>query len=195
MVHASVAPAPTVMKSRRPIKVKTLEQAYEFVLQVKTCLIFGSNKSDLPSLWDVVDLPGRKPGQKGWGKKVEAIWAWKNELPAQFPDEIFYGKLPGGLAVLMCLKHLREHHYPAHHRPVSECRPLAQRAYELIRREPRTTPELRQALSPSGTISKSRIDGALKELQTTLNIVRSNAPEVESDTWLTFFEQYPQFRK
>jgi hypothetical protein len=28
-------------------------------------------------------------------------------------------------------------------------------------------------------------------LQVTLNIVRSNAPEVESDTWLRFSDQYP----
>jgi hypothetical protein len=180
------------MKSRRPIKVKTLEQALEFVLKVKTCLIFGSAKSPLPSLWEVVDLPGRQLGQKGWGQKVEAIWAWKNELPAQFPDEIFYGKLPGGLAVLMCVKHLRQQHYPAHHREVSECSPLARRACEWIRREPHTTAELRRALSPSGTISKSKIDGALVELQVTLNIVRSNAPNVKTDTWLPFAEQYPE---
>ncbi len=180
------------MKSSRPIKVKTLEQALEFVLKVKTCLIFGSEKSALPSLWDVVDLPGRQPGQKGWGQKVEAIWAWKNQLPAQFPDEIFYGKLPGGLAVLMCLKHLRQQHYPAHHREASACSPLARRAYDLIRREPHTTAELRRALSPSGTISKSKVDGALVELQATLNIVRSNAPNVKTDTWLPFAEQYPE---
>ena len=179
------------MKPGRTIKVKTLEQAFEFVLKVKTCLIFGSEKSPLPSLWEVVDLPGRMPGQKGWGQKVEAIWAWKNELPAQFPDEIFYGKLPGGLAVLMCLKHLREQHYPAYHREISECSPLARRAYDLIRREPHTTAELRKALSPSGTISKSKVDGALVELQVTLNIVRSNASNVKTDTWLPFAEQYP----
>jgi len=178
------------MKTSSPIKVKTLEQAYDFVLKVKTCLIFGSEKSDLPSLWDVVDLPGRQAGQKGWGKKVEAIWAWKNELPAQFPNEIFYGKLPGGLAVLMCLEFLKTTHYPDHHRSVSTCKPLAQQLFQLIRIEPHTTAELRQAISPTGKISKSRIDTALVELQVTLNIVRSNAPELKKDTWLPFLEQY-----
>lgn len=179
------------MKSKRPVKIKTFEQAFEFVLKVKTCLIFGSKKSDLPSLWDVVDLPGRQPGQPGWGAKVEAVWGWKNELPAQFPDEIFYGKLPGGLAMLMSIEHLREVHYPAHHRPVSECSALARRAYELIRSEPRTTAELRKALSPSGALSKSKVDGALVELQVTLNITRSNARGLKRDTWLPFAEQYP----
>jgi hypothetical protein len=171
-------------------RIKTLEQAFEFVLSVKTCLIFGSQKSSLPSLWDVVDFPERQPGQKGWGKKVEAIWAWKNELPAQFPNEIFYGKLPGGLAVLMCMDHLRAVHYPAHHRGISTCKPLARQIYNLTRIEPRTTAELRRELSPTGDIKKSRIDTALVELQVTLNIVRSNAPGLKKDTWLPFSEQY-----
>lgn len=179
------------MKKRRPPKIKTLEQAYDFVREVKVCLIFGSQKSDLPSLWDVVDLPGRIPGKKGWGQKVEAIWAWKNELPALFPSEIFYGKLPGGLAVLMCVEHLREVHYPAAFQPVTECSHLAQRLYDRIRREPHTTAELRRALSGDERLSKSKIDTALVELQTTLNIVRSNAPEVKLDTWLPFRELYP----
>ena len=183
------------MKSKRPIKIKTLEQALEYVLEVKTCLIFGSAKSSLPSLWDVVDLPGRQPGKKGWGQKVESIWAWKNELPAQFPDEVFYGKLPGGIAVLMCLQHLREQHYPAHHREVTECSPLARRIYERVRREPHTTAEVRRGLSPDGAISKSKIDGALVELQVTLNIVRSSAADLKMDTWLPFAEQYPWVRR
>jgi hypothetical protein len=182
------------MPIRTP-KIRTIEQAFEFVLKVKTCLIFGSKKSALPSLWDVVDLPGRQPGQKGWGAKVEAIWAWKNELPAQFPQEIFYGKLPGGLAVLMCVEHLREVHYPACHRPVAQCGALARRAYESIRSEPQTTAELRKALSPSGAISKSRIETALVELQTTLNITRSNSPQATRDLWLPFAEQYPSIAK
>lgn len=171
--------------------VKTLQQARALVLNVKVCLIFGSKKSDLPSLWDAVDLPGQVPGQKGWGQKVEAVWHWKNELPARYPEEIFYGKLPGGLAVLMDVEQLRDVHYPEHHRSVARCSALARKAYELIRREPRTTAELRQELSPAGTISKSKIDGALVELQTTLNIVRSNAVGLKVDTWLPFGEQYP----
>lgn len=178
------APKPTL---------KTLEQARKFVLKVKVCLIFGSQKSPLPSLWDATDLPGRQPGEKGWGQKVMAVWRWKNELPAQFPDEIFYGKLPGGLAVLMDMGHLREVHYPQHHRPLAECSPLAQKIFSLIRREPQTTAEIRKAIPLSATIKKSTLDRALVELQTTLNIVRSNAPEIENDTWLRFTDQYPEF--
>lgn len=181
------------MKPPRTPGIKTLAQAREFVLRVKTCLIFGSKKSKLPSLWDGVTLPERKPGEKGWGRKVMAIWTWKNQLPAECPDEIFYGKLPGGLAVLMSMVHLREVHYPQHHKDISQCSSLARKIFHLIRSEPMTTTELRKLLPPSATLTKSALDRALVELQVTLNIVRSNAPEVTNDTWLRFTDQYPEF--
>lgn len=179
------------MSPSQPPRIKTIEQALDYVHQIRVCGIFGSKDSALPTLWDAVDLPHRSGGRTKWGARLEAVWAWKNELPAMFPDEIFYGKLPDGLAMLMTLDHLREVHYPAHHRAVSECSSLARRAYEWIRREPHTTGELRKALSPSGQISKSRLDAALVELQATLNITRSNAPNLKVDTWLPFAEQYP----
>ena len=39
--------------------------------------------------------------------------------------------------------------------------------------------------------TKSRFDTALKNLQISLNVVRSNDPTIERDTWLAFQEQYP----
>jgi hypothetical protein len=56
-----------------------------------------------------------------------------------------------------------------------------------------TTTELRKALPPTLTLTKSALDRALVELQVTLNIVRSNAPEIRTDTWLRFTDQYPEF--
>ena len=81
----------------------------------------------MPNLWDVVDLPDRQAGEKGWGEKVIAIWRWKNELPAIFSEEIFYGKIPTGHAALMSMDYLRMEHYPKHHRPLKACSSLAQR--------------------------------------------------------------------
>jgi hypothetical protein len=43
--------------------------------------------------------------------------------------------------------------------------------------------------------TKSRFDAALKELQITLNIVRSNEPDVDRDTWLSFQEIYYEIYK
>ena len=85
---------------RKVDAVRTLKQARNYILQVGVCGIFSDAKVGMPNLWDAVDLPGRQPGVKGWGEKVNAIWRWKNELPAMYPEEIFYGKLPSGHAAL-----------------------------------------------------------------------------------------------
>jgi len=45
----------------------------------------------------------------------------KNQLPAEFSDEIFYGKIPGGLAVRISLEYFRTTHYPAYHREITPC--------------------------------------------------------------------------
>jgi len=175
--------------------VRTLREARAFVLEKGLCGIFSDDKSRMACLWNVVDLPGRQPGEGGWGQKVTSIWTWKNELPARYPAEIFYGKIPGGLAVLMSLKYLREVHYPKHHLPLRDCSPLAQRIYAALKLDPLTTPELREELGLTMRPEKSRFDRALKELQVTLNIARRNSLADESDTWVLFSEQYLDIAK
>ena len=138
----------------------------------------------------MTDLPERLPGEKGWGQKITTIWGWKNELPAKYPDEIFYGKVPGIHAVLMSLTYLRKEHYPKYHRPIAECTPLAQKLYKAIRFDPLTTPQLREELGMTERPLRNRFERALQELQITLNIVRRNAPEDTNDTWVLFSEQY-----
>jgi hypothetical protein len=144
----------------------------------------------MPNLWEVVDLPDRQPGEKGWGQKVVAIWRWKNELPAIYPEEIFYGKIPAGRAAVMSMDYLRVQHYPTNHRPLRNCSALAQRIYERLRLDPQTTGSLREELNMTGRPERNRFDRALKELQVTLNIARRNSLEDESDTWVLFSDQY-----
>lgn len=169
--------------------VRTLKQARSFVIEAGMCGIFSDAKGRMPCLWEAVDLPDRKPGEKGWGEKITAVWRWKNELPATFPDEIFYGKIPGGLAVLMSMERLRMH-YPEHHRPVRDCSPLARRIHDLVRLDPLTTAAIRTELGITHRPEKNRVDRAVQELQVTLNIVRRNSPDDEIDTWVPFREQY-----
>lgn len=52
------------------------------------------------------------------GAKVKAVWAWKNELPEMYPDDIYYGKIPGGHTALMTMQHLRETHYAIAYKPI-----------------------------------------------------------------------------
>jgi hypothetical protein len=170
--------------------VRTLKQARSYILQVGVCGIFSDAGAGMPNLWDVVDLPDRKPGTRGWGEKVIAIWRWKNELPAIYPEEIFYGKLSSGHAALMRMDHLCTKHYPDRHRPLRECSSLAQRIYEVLWLDPMTTGALRKELNMTQKPERNRFDRALQELQVTLNIARRNSLEDENDTWVPFSEQY-----
>ena len=175
---------------RKAAAVRTLNQARAYVLQVGICGIFSDSGIGMPNLWDVVDLPGRQPGEKGWGQKVIAIWRWKNELPALYPEEIFYGKIPGGRAVLISMDYLRVEHYPKYHRPLTECSALARKIYERLRLDPLTTSGLRGELNMARRPERNRFDRALQELQVTLNIARRNSLEDENDTWVLFSDQY-----
>ncbi|MEM9446582.1 MAG: hypothetical protein AAGA18_14655 [Verrucomicrobiota bacterium] len=170
--------------------IKTMEEAYQFVKEVKVCTIFGSDKCKHPSLWERVDLPEKQPGEKGWGQKVNAVWSWKNKLPATYPDEIFYGKIKGGLAVLMEMTYLRDVHFIQSHEAIDHLPELQQSIYEKIRLEPRDTTSLRKQILSDHDCSKSQFDSALKNLQVSMNIVRSNEPDLKQDIWLPFKEVY-----
>lgn len=172
------------------MKVKTLEEALEYVQSVGICTIFSGKADGIPSLWDAVDLPEEGGGRTKWGAKVEAVWAWKNELPETYPEDIYYGKIPGGHAALMTIDHLRTVHYPSAWKPVDRCSELAQQVFEIIRINPNTTGELRKEAMALHGCTKSRFDTALKQLQITLNVVRSNEPGLKNDTWVPFNEVY-----
>ncbi len=168
--------------------IKTFEHAYQFVLKQKVCTVFGSKKSPYPSLWDNTGLSEKKPKAGGWSPKVTAVWDWKTRIPQTFPDSVFYGKVPGGDAVLMEMQHFRNVHYSDAFQPVCELDSLAQEVYELIRLEPAFTGPLRKRAIAELACTKSQFDTALKKLQVSLNVVRSNDPKMKNDFWLSMRE-------
>ncbi len=170
--------------------IKTFSEAYQFVLDQKICTVFGSKGSPHPSLWDNTDLSEKKPKAGGWSPKVTAVWDWKTRIPQTYPEEIFYGKIAGGDAVLIEMQHLRTTHYPSAFQSVDQLDALAQGIYEMIRLQPACTGPLRKrAISEMGC-TKSQFDTALKKLQVNLNIVRSNDPAHKRDFWLTMREMH-----
>jgi hypothetical protein len=172
------------------MKIKTIEGAAAFVRDVKICTVFPSEKTEHTSLYENVDLPEKQPDDSGWGERIEAVWAWKNKLPAENPSEIYYGKIKGGFAVLMDIGYLDEVHFSSAFKPVESLNRLAQQIFEKIRMEPWTTTELRKEMIQEVGCSKSQFDTALKNLQISLNVVRE--AEAEQDTWLTFQEVYAE---
>jgi len=169
--------------------VKTIEEAREFVLAVGICGILH-DKTGAPSLWDAVDAPEKAPGESGWGEKMGYVWSWKNELPARFPTEIFYGKRKGGTAMLCSMAVLKEL-YAQQHRPLESLSDTAKQLYAIIRQNPVNNSELKQLTGMTGKTSKSAYDKALLELQVTFQIARVNQAQSEGDTWTPFEVQYP----
>lgn len=170
--------------------IKTLEEARHFVKEAKVCTIFPSAKVDLPSLWEHVDIPDKQPGEKGWGEKMGAVWTWKNQLPAEYPNDIFYGKIKGGFAVLMDMDYMAHEHFPKAYKNIQTQKDLIQNIYEKILAEPWDTTSLRKASIEDFVCTKSQFDTALKNLQITMNIVRLNDSKIEKDTWVPFKEMY-----
>ncbi|MEQ1905224.1 MAG: hypothetical protein ABL888_13635 [Pirellulaceae bacterium] len=168
--------------------IKTFEEAYRFVLKQKICTVFGSKTSPYESLWDNTALSEKKPKAGGWTPKVMAVWDWKTRIPQTYPDSIFYGKVQGGDAVLMEMKYFRDKHYPAAFQPVTELDLLSQKVYDMIRLEPAYTGPLRTRAIKQAGCTKSQFETALKKLQISLNIVRSNDPKMENDFWLPMRE-------
>ncbi len=168
--------------------IKKFKEAYEFVLEHKIVTVFGSKTSPYPSLWDNTNLSEKKPKAGGWSPKVVAVWEWKTLIPQTYPESVFYGKVRGGDAVLMEMQHFRQVHYPETFQLVSELDSLAQQVYELIRLEPDYTGPLRKRTIARFACTKSQFDTALKKLQVSLNIVRSNDMKMKNDFWLPMRE-------
>lgn len=194
LTHLIISPRPTVATAYEiemaNEMIKTFEEAYQFVLQHKVCTVFGSKTSPYPSLWDNTGLSEDKPKAGGWSPRVKAVWDWKTRVPETYPEEIFYGKVPGGDAVLMDMQHFRDVHYAEAFRPVGTLDSLAQDVYQFIRLQPDYTGPLRKRAIAELGCTKSRFDTALKKLQISLNIVRSNDPKLKNDFWLTMREEH-----
>ena len=170
--------------------IKTISQARRFVQKVKVCTIFPSEKAEHTSLWENVDLPDKQEGESGWGEKMYAVWTWKTRLPTEYPEDIYYGKIKGGFAVLMDMQYMTETHFPRAYKPVRSLNRLAQVINGLVEEQPWDTTSLRRAVMEDVACSKSQFDTALKNLQITMNIVRLNDPRAEQDTWVPFREFY-----
>lgn len=154
--------------------IETIEQAYHFIKKVKICTIFSSDKIEHTSLWENIDLPEKQPGEKGWGEKMTAVWTWKTQLPAMYPNEIFYGKIKGGFAVFMYMDYMIHNHFHQAYKDIQTLDSPAQHMYSKILIEPWDTTTLRKVAMREVSCTKSQFDTALKNLQITMNIVRIN---------------------
>lgn len=171
--------------------VQTIQEARQFVLGVGVCGILH-DKSGAPNLYDAVDAPEKQPGDSGWGDKMGKVWSWKNELPARYPDEIYYGKRKGGGAILCSMDYLKGL-YVEQHKMLEALSETARKLFGYIEQNPVNNSELKQLSGMTGKASKSAYDKALLELQVAFQIVRVNQIDTDGDTWTPFAAQYPRF--
>jgi hypothetical protein len=170
--------------------VRTIEEARDFVLKVGACGVLHDSKGGY-SLWDAIDAPDKLPGESGWGEKMGYVWSWKNELPATYPDQIFYGKRKQG--TMLCSMDALKQYYKQSYRPLEELSEVAQRLFGIISQAPVNNKELKQLAYMTGKDQKSAFDKAMLELQLAFQIVRVNSMDVDGDTWTPFEAQYPHF--
>jgi len=174
-----------------------MEGARAYILAHGICGIFKDADASSHSLWNAVDLPDKVTAASSkWGVRLDYIWKWKTELQTAYPDELFYTKLKDGQAVLMSAKHLKNTHYPSHHKPLTECSNLARLIFEIVRVEPSVpTGELRALSIERARCTKGRFATALTQLQVTLNIARCPTSTVKSDHWITFSSLFPSISR
>lgn len=181
----------TPSRDAAPIRdrwVRTVEDAKRFVEEVGLCLIFGeSGRLGYPTLWDVVDAPDKRPGERGFGERTNLVWRLKNDLPAMYPDEIFYGKLANGRAMLCTIERLEEILREQRREPDEVSRD-ARRLLTVIATRPITNRELRAEAGFEGPGAERRFNRALQELQVAMLIARV---DTDPDTWFPFDAAYP----
>ncbi len=91
----------------------------------------------------------------------------------------------------MTMDYPRDVHFAAAYKSIYSLNRLAEHIYEKVRQEPWETGDLRREVIEEVGCSKSQFDTALKNLQISMNVVRSNNPDIERDTWLAFQELCP----
>jgi hypothetical protein len=177
-----------IYRRSRSQRIRTMEQAAEFIDTVGFCLLFASTQGiELPSLFEAVK--GRRDAHiEDWDADSDRVWVWKNELPAD--KRAYYGKaLAGGKPVFISVKMLPylyalnglvdPHEEYTHGRLSLE----AKRIYDTLRAlGPTPTKALRVAAGFDRPDNSHRYHRALDELQRLLVILPVGAT-LETGAW------------
>ncbi|MCD6520419.1 MAG: hypothetical protein J7M05_10915 [Anaerolineae bacterium] len=163
-------------------RVRTEEEALQFIEAVGFCYLFGDRAVEIPTLWGAVTGSRRPLPRTHRDPDIGRTWAWKDSLPAR--GEIYYGKLLRGKPTLVSLQ-LLPYFYALspNYGDVEDYREQyeegllsveAKNIYEVLLREgAMATSRLRQLAGLSGGGANARrFDRAIAELQMELKIVK-----------------------
>jgi hypothetical protein len=169
-------------RQRPDLRVRTQEEALEFLNDVGLCLLFSAQDVELPSLWGALcggnrPLPGNHDDYE-----LGLAWRWKDELPVA--GQVLYGKFLRRKPVFVSLD-LAPYFYalsPNYGEPDEDylqdyldgrMTAEAKQVYEVLLAEGALpTSRLRRDAGLGGKTNAGRFDRALAELQMDFRIVK-----------------------
>ncbi|WP_017579017.1 AlkZ-related protein [Nocardiopsis valliformis] len=132
----------------RPV-IRTIDEAREFVHDVGFAVLFGGDRPTYPCLREISRDDGAEVLSTGMGADFEAMWGWKDELPAR--GQAWLGRFLGTRQTLISPDLLADlYAYPGEPDDFTRCEHLSPGARDLARtlllQGPMTTRALRAAL-------------------------------------------------
>lgn len=82
-------------------KLRTEEQARQFVDEVGFCFLFPAPGLEMPSLWEAINGKARQIPKHHYDDALGLAWNWKDSLPAR--KAVWYGKLLRGKPMFVAL--------------------------------------------------------------------------------------------
>ena len=162
-------------------RVRSEEQALQFIDEVGMAYLFGEKGVEMPTLWGAICGKARPVPKHHDDDDLGRTWRWKDTLPAR--GEVFYGKLlrkkptlvaldllPGFYALSPNYGELDDYLEQYQDGLMSVEARNVYRA--LLEGGAMATSRLRQAAGLPGKENARRFDRALTELQTQLKIVK-----------------------
>jgi hypothetical protein len=175
---------------RRPhLRLRSSQQALEFINQVGFCFLFPARTVEMPTLWEAICGETRPLPVAHDDVELGYAWNWKDELPSR--GLVYYGKLVQKKPTLISLD-LLPHFYALSENygdiedylleyqdgKLSE---EARRVYEaLLKHGALPTSHLRRRAGLDGKGNAPRFDRAIRELQLGLKIVKTGISDANA---------------
>ncbi|MFN8474981.1 MAG: crosslink repair DNA glycosylase YcaQ family protein [Anaerolineae bacterium] len=168
---------------RRPqLRLRSVEEAADWIDAVGFAFVFSSRDFDMPTLWNAVDGSRRAGPETFHERSVGLVWDWKDALPIQ--RRAFYAKLLRGKPMLVSL-HCAPYFYaltenfgdPEDYLAEYEAGTLsleAKKVYEALldHGQAASTGVLRRVSGLEGKSNVGRFDRAIAQLQRSMRIAK-----------------------
>jgi hypothetical protein len=169
-------------RQRHDLRVRSKDDALDFLNDVGLCLLFSAKDIELPSLWGALCGEDRPLPRHHDDRELGLAWRWKDELPVE--GKVLYGKFLRRKPVFISLD-LAPYFYalsPNYGDPAEDYMQdyldgrltvEAKQVYEVLLQDGALpTSRLRRDAGLGGKANASRFDRALAELQMDFRITK-----------------------